>query len=180
MFNNINNHLRRLLTNVHNDRFSLHFCPIYGSNSRIPPPPPRWYYYFVVLEGLAWSKDPEGYAGGSVANGRASHAGQVKGEKPDETGKSRPPGRGLGVRPTNSPRKNSYVEKPSNMPRRRSGYKEKGLIFGTWNVRTLFKTRALPFTKVQTQRNSVTEKWRAGAIEEWRRLSKEVTDQKRL
>ena len=110
------------------------------------------------MVGLAWSKDPEGYAGGSVASGKASHAGQVKGEKPDETEQSRPPGWGLRVRPKNSPRKNVYVEKTSKMPRRRSGYKEKGLIFGTRHVRTLLTTGALPFTKVQTQRNSITEK----------------------
>jgi hypothetical protein len=30
---------------------------------------------------------------------------------------------------------------PTN--RRRSGYKEKDLLFGTWNVRTLFMTGAL-------------------------------------
>jgi hypothetical protein len=70
------------------------------------------------MVGLAWSKKPEGNAGGSVATGRASHAGQVKGEKPDETRQSRPPGWGMGVRPKNSPRKNSYVEKTSKIPRR--------------------------------------------------------------
>jgi len=30
--------------------------------------------------GLAWSNDPESYAGGSVATGTVSHAGQVKGD----------------------------------------------------------------------------------------------------
>jgi hypothetical protein len=40
-------------------------------------PPPNRYYYFDVVAGLAWSHDPESYAGGSVAAGRASHAGQV-------------------------------------------------------------------------------------------------------
>jgi len=34
--------------------------------------------------GLASSKDPESNAGGSVATGRASHAGQVEGDDPDE------------------------------------------------------------------------------------------------
>jgi len=28
--------------------------------------------------GLAWSNDPESYAGGSIATGRVSHARQVK------------------------------------------------------------------------------------------------------
>jgi hypothetical protein len=31
-----------------------------------------------------WSNDPESYAGGSVAIGRASHAIQVKGDDPDK------------------------------------------------------------------------------------------------
>jgi len=34
--------------------------------------------------GLAWSNDPESYAGGSVAIGTASHAGEVKGDDPDK------------------------------------------------------------------------------------------------
>jgi hypothetical protein len=33
-----------------------------------------------------WSYDPESYAGVSVAPGRASHAGQVKGDDPDKKG----------------------------------------------------------------------------------------------
>jgi hypothetical protein len=33
-----------------------------------------------LVAGLAWSKDPESYAGGSIATGRGSHAGQVKGD----------------------------------------------------------------------------------------------------
>ena len=33
--------------------------------------------------GLVWSYDPESYAGGSVASGRDSHAGQAKGDDPD-------------------------------------------------------------------------------------------------
>jgi hypothetical protein len=39
------------------------------------------------------------------------------------------------------------VEKPSKMPRRPSGYKEKGLIFGSRNVPTLFTTSALHLQK---------------------------------
>jgi hypothetical protein len=45
--------------------------------------------------GLAWSNDPESYAGGSVATGRVSHAGQVKSDDPDEKGYPGPPGWGL-------------------------------------------------------------------------------------
>jgi hypothetical protein len=59
--------------------------------------PPRNYPYFDVVVGLAWSYDPESYAGGSVATGRVSHAGQVKGDEPDKKGYPGPPGWGLGV-----------------------------------------------------------------------------------
>jgi hypothetical protein len=37
----------------------------------------------VVVVGLAWSNDPESYAGGSIATGRVSLAGQVKGDDLD-------------------------------------------------------------------------------------------------
>jgi hypothetical protein len=64
------------------------------------------YRYFDVVVGLAWSYDPEGYAGGSVAAGRVSHDGQVKGDDPDKKGYPGPPGLGLGVELTAPPRKN--------------------------------------------------------------------------
>jgi hypothetical protein len=51
------------------------------------------------------SYDPESYAGGSVAAGRVSHAGQVKGDDPDRKGYPGPPGFGLGVGLTGPPRK---------------------------------------------------------------------------
>jgi hypothetical protein len=44
---------------------------------------PRWYLYFDVVVGLAWSNDPESYAGGSFATRRVSHAGQVEGDDSD-------------------------------------------------------------------------------------------------
>jgi hypothetical protein len=56
----------------------------------------RRYLYFDVVVGLAFSNDPESYAGGSVATGRASHAGQVKGDDPDKKGYPGYPGGGLG------------------------------------------------------------------------------------
>jgi hypothetical protein len=49
------------------------------------------------MGGLAWSHNPEGYAGGSVATGRVSHAGQVKAHNLDKNGYPGPPGLGLGV-----------------------------------------------------------------------------------
>jgi hypothetical protein len=47
--------------------------------------------------GLAWSEGPESYAGGRVATGRGSHAGQVKGDDPDKKRYPGPPDWGLGV-----------------------------------------------------------------------------------
>jgi hypothetical protein len=41
------------------------------------------YPYFDIVVGLAWSDDPESYAGGIVATGRVCLAGQVKGDDPD-------------------------------------------------------------------------------------------------
>jgi hypothetical protein len=37
----------------------------------------RRYPYFDVVVGRVWSNDPESYAGGSIATGRVSLAGQV-------------------------------------------------------------------------------------------------------
>jgi len=39
--------------------------------------------HFEVVGGLELSNDPESYAGGSVATGRVSLAGKVKGDDPD-------------------------------------------------------------------------------------------------
>jgi len=36
-----------------------------------------------IMGGLKWSNDPESYTGGSVATGRVSLAGKVKGDDPD-------------------------------------------------------------------------------------------------
>ena len=41
------------------------------------------YPYFFVVLGLAWPRDSESYADGSVATHRVSRAGQVKGYEPD-------------------------------------------------------------------------------------------------
>jgi hypothetical protein len=42
--------------------------------------------YFDVAVGLVWSNDPESYAGGGAATGRASHATQVKSDDPHNKG----------------------------------------------------------------------------------------------
>jgi len=85
---------------------------------------------------------------GSIAPDKAYHAGQVKGDDPDEMGYPGPPGWGLCLRIPNSPHKKVHVEKTSEMPqgevknRRQSGYKVRD-DFGTWNIQTLFQTGAL-------------------------------------
>ena len=47
------------------------------------------------MTGLAYLEDPECYAGGSVATGRVSLAGQDEGERSDEERYPGPPGWGL-------------------------------------------------------------------------------------
>jgi hypothetical protein len=47
---------------------------------------PRSYLCFLVVVRLAYSNDPGSYAGGSVATGRISHAGQVKADEPKKKG----------------------------------------------------------------------------------------------
>jgi len=49
---------------------------------------------------LALCNDPESYTGSSVATGRATLAGQVKGEHPDKERYTGPPGWGLGRWPS--------------------------------------------------------------------------------
>ena len=46
-------------------------------------PPPGWYLYSVVVEGLVCLNEPECYAGVSIAIKGVTHAGQVKGDKPE-------------------------------------------------------------------------------------------------
>jgi len=51
---------------------------------------------FCRVRSLVWCNGPERYAGGNVATGRATLAGQVKGEHPDKERYTGPPGWGLG------------------------------------------------------------------------------------
>ena len=73
----------------------------------------------------------------ALATGRVTLAGQVEGDGPDERGYPGPPGWGLGVRLTTSPRKKSIVMKPYNKPRNVMNTQRRqrtmDLTFGTWN-----------------------------------------------
>jgi hypothetical protein len=60
---------------------------------------------------LAWSHDSESYAGGRVATGRISHAGQFKGDDPDKKGYPDLVGWWLDIGLTTSPIKTLNVEK---------------------------------------------------------------------
>ena len=72
---------------------------------------------FCRVRRLAWCNDPESYAGGSVATGSATLAGQVKGEHPDKERYTGLLGWGLGRWvSTPSPRK-----KHAKKPRQRLG-----------------------------------------------------------
>jgi len=79
----------------------------------------------------------------ALATGRATLAGQVEGDGPDKRGYPGPPGWGLGVRLTTSPRKKLIVTKPYNKPwnvmntQRRQ--RPTDLTFGTWNVHTMLQ-----------------------------------------
>jgi hypothetical protein len=42
--------------------------------------------YCEIVVGFAWSKDPASNAGGSVAKGKVSYTGQIKGDDPGEKG----------------------------------------------------------------------------------------------
>jgi hypothetical protein len=68
--------------------------------------PHRWCLHLIVVVGFECPRDPESYVGGSVATGRVTHAGQVKGWEPDEEGYPDPANWGLGVGLITSRRKN--------------------------------------------------------------------------
>jgi hypothetical protein len=71
--------------------------------------------YSGIVVGLVWSNNPEGYSGGTVATGRVSHSGNVKGDDPNKKGYPGPPGWEFGVMLTTSPtQKTSLFEKPND------------------------------------------------------------------
>jgi hypothetical protein len=80
--------------------------------------PPRRYFHLDVVGGLTCPVNPESYAGGSLATGRASQAVQVNTGR-DQTKEKYPgpPGWGLGVRLTTSPHKTQIVTKQRQQPR---------------------------------------------------------------
>lgn len=94
------------------------------------------------MVGLVWSNDPEGYSGGTVATGRASHDGQVTSDDPDKKEYPGPPDwevRSEANYPTHV--KDLVVEKPTDGRRmdnngRRPGkiYKDYDLCIAVWNV----------------------------------------------
>jgi hypothetical protein len=55
----------------------------------------RRYPYFAIVVGLAWSDDPDRYAGCTVTTGRVSHAKEVKSGGTDKQRYPAAPGRGL-------------------------------------------------------------------------------------
>ena len=66
-------------------RISFHLFVIisYVSLAMVLYKPSRRCLHFEVVGGLEGSNDPESYAGGSVATGRFSLAGQVEDDDPD-------------------------------------------------------------------------------------------------
>jgi len=70
----------RLGLRTDNATFKLITEILNALNNKLPS---RRCLHFEVVGGLEWSNDPESYAGGSVATGRASLAGKVKGDDPD-------------------------------------------------------------------------------------------------
>jgi len=49
------------------------------NNIKIDIKPPHWCLHLIVVRRFEYAGDPESYTSGSVATGRASLAGQVKG-----------------------------------------------------------------------------------------------------
>jgi hypothetical protein len=70
----------------------------------------RRYPYSDAVVGLEWPDDLESCVSGSVVNGRAYHAREVKGDDTDKKRCPGPPNCSLGVRLTTNPLKICSVE----------------------------------------------------------------------
>jgi hypothetical protein len=69
-----------------------------------------------VAVGFECSCDPESYAGGSVATGRTTQAGQIKLKEPGEKGYTGPPGWGVGREANNLSSVRRLLVAPSVVP----------------------------------------------------------------
>jgi hypothetical protein len=94
---------------------------------------------FCRVRGLACYNDPESYAGGSVATGRVTLAGQVKGEHPDKGIYPGPPGWGLGVLLATAHCKKSIAAKIQQGYSGEMKDNEIRIKLATWNIRTLLQ-----------------------------------------
>jgi hypothetical protein len=65
------------LTNTDQPPAEENFCD--ENKKTLKPPPPRWWLHLIVVRRFEYASDPESYTSCSVATGRASLAGQVKG-----------------------------------------------------------------------------------------------------
>ena len=54
---------------IHSDGYCMRICSFL----------PRWWLHLIVVRRFEYASDPESYTSGSVATGRVSLAGQVKG-----------------------------------------------------------------------------------------------------
>jgi len=96
---------------------------------------------FCRLRGLAWCNNPESYAGGGVATGRATLAGQVKGEQQRGIHWSyRLGGGSMGQHPI-ARGKNPHAKKPRQrlgktygLSNKRHKARKRLMNYGTWNV----------------------------------------------
>ena len=103
-----------------------------------------------MVVGLAWSNESRGYAGGSVATGRASHARLVRDGRPRlRSNPIGPPALlGVGRKADNLLRKKSIVTKSVEAmaglsETLRSMKRFKDVRIGSWNVLSLYRLKAL-------------------------------------
>jgi hypothetical protein len=59
--------------------FGYEEAVIFAFNFKVVFIPRRWWLHRIVVRGFEYARDPESYTSGSVATGRVSLAGQVKG-----------------------------------------------------------------------------------------------------